>query len=52
MTDAPILSAVSTTMDTKDEDLDALVQQASRPTLASLFEQGKQAGLIKPVAEY
>lgn len=35
-----------------DETMDAMVQQASIPNLASLFKAGKKAGLIKPVAEY
>jgi hypothetical protein len=35
-----------------DDTIDTLVQQASIPSLATLFRQGKQAGLIKPAQEY
>lgn len=36
----------------KIEDFDRLVEQASIPSLASLFKQGKAAGLIQPAADY
>lgn len=32
--------------------LDQLVQDATVPVLADLFQQAKDAGLIKPVHEY
>jgi len=35
-----------------DEKLDALVQQASTPNLASLLRKGKESGLIRPVQQY
>lgn len=43
--DEPIVSDPADT-------LDSLVQQASIPNLASLFKQGKKAGLIQPGQEY
>ena len=36
----------------EDEILDTLVEQASRPTLASLFKSAIKSGAIKPVAHY
>lgn len=35
-----------------DDKIDALVEGASIPNLASLFKQGKKRGLIKPAREY
>lgn len=35
-----------------EEVLDALVEKASKPTLAMLFQMGKDKGLIAPVAGY
>ena len=32
--------------------VDALIERASRPRLASLIEQGKEAGLIETANEY
>jgi hypothetical protein len=46
------LSEGSASLTGPDDELDAMVSKASRPTLASLFEQGKNAGLIKSVAAY
>ena len=34
------------------EILDRLVEQASRPTLASLFKSAIKSGVIKPTAHY
>ena len=36
----------------EDEILDKLVEQASRPTLASLFKSAIKSGAIKPAAHY
>lgn len=52
MTESTPLSADPGKIRDTDDDLDALVSKASRPTLATLFQRGKDAGLIKPVAEY
>lgn len=52
MSDTANLSVISGTMENTDGDLDNLVSQASRPTLAQLFEQGKATGVIKPGKEY
>jgi hypothetical protein len=42
-----------TTDKVDDEDtMDALVQRASTPNLASLFKAGKDAGLIKAGPQY
>jgi len=35
-----------------DATLDLMVQQASAPSLASLFKQAKDQGLIGPVSHY
>lgn len=35
-----------------EQDLDHLVERASIPNLATLFQQGKEKGLIKPGKEY
>lgn len=35
-----------------DDDLDQMVERDSRPNLATLFQRGKDAGLIKPGKEY
>lgn len=48
---------VSVTTDTvsEDDELEALVEQdrkANAPTLAQMFQRGKDAGLIKPGKEY
>lgn len=34
------------------DTMDALVEQASIPNLAALFQAGKKKGLIKPVQAY
>ena len=36
----------------EDEILDRLVEQASRPTLASLFKSAIKSGVIKPAPHY
>ena len=35
-----------------DDSLDTMIEQASRPTLASLLKRGIDSGLIKPSHEY
>ena len=35
-----------------DDSLDSMIEQASRPTLASLLKRGIDSGLIKPSHEY
>jgi len=35
-----------------DDTMDAMVQAASIPNLASLFKAGKKRGLIKPTSAY
>lgn len=35
-----------------DDSLDEMVEQASRPTLASLLRRGINSGLIKPTHDY
>lgn len=35
-----------------DDSLDQMVQAASTPSLATLFQRAKDAGLIKPAKEY
>lgn len=35
-----------------DARLDELVESASVPNLAALFQQGKKAGLLKPTTGY
>ena len=35
-----------------DDRLDTMVQQASVPSLASLFRKAKQSGAIKPISGY
>ena len=35
-----------------DTKMDTLVEAASIPNLAALFQKGKDAGLIKPGVEY
>ena len=35
-----------------DETMDQLIQQASIPSLASLFRKAKEAGAIGPVSAY
>ena len=42
----------SLTAQQEDEILDRLVEQASRPTLASLFTSAIKSGAIKPAAHY
>ena len=42
------VSEVGTNMEVSDE----MMERASVPNLASLFQRGKEAGLIKPGKEY
>jgi hypothetical protein len=42
----------STFVSDPPDRLDHMVEQASRPTLASLVKQGIQRGLITPVQDY
>lgn len=42
----------SAKVETTEAELDVLVEQASIPSLASLFQQAKDSGLIKPGVEY
>lgn len=35
-----------------DDSLDTMIQKASVPNLATLFQRGKDAGLIQPGKEY
>ena len=35
-----------------DATIDRMVERASRPSLATLFQRGKAAGLIQPATEY
>lgn len=35
-----------------ESELDTLVEKGSVPNLATLFKQGKEAGLIKPTTGY
>ena len=35
-----------------DDSLDTMIEQASRPTLASLLKRGIDSGLIKPSHDY
>lgn len=46
--DDSVRGGVSVDADT----LDTMVQQASTPTLATLFKRGKEAGLIQPTTGY
>lgn len=39
-------------MSVADDRLDSLVQKASAPSLATLFQQAKQAGVIGAVSNY
>lgn len=39
-------------MSDQDSSLDEMVEQASRPSLKTLYQRGKSAGLIKPVQDY
>ena len=42
----------STFVSDPDDTMDHMVQQASRPTLASLVKRGLKKGLIKPIHDY
>ena len=47
--------SVPTDTVSEDDELEALVEQdrkASAPSLATLFQRGKDSGLIKPGKEY
>ena len=49
MSDTP--SSTSATVEDTDT-LDSMIQAASIPSLATLIQRGKDAGLIKPVQGY
>lgn len=42
----------STGVSVTDETLDKLIQEASVPSLSTLFSRAKQAGLLGPVTVY
>lgn len=42
----------STPVSVADDSLDTLVEQASTPTLAQLFQRAKDQGLIQPQQQY
>lgn len=46
------LSEGDTKVSVADDSLDALIERASVPSLATLFGQAKQQGLIQPVLPY
>jgi len=49
MTDTP---GATKTLSADEANMDQMVQAASVPNLASLFQHAKDTGLIKPVLEY
>lgn len=49
---APDTGSKGGTVSEDDGSLDQLVEAASVPNLAALFEAGKKAGLLKPVTGY
>lgn len=40
------------TLSEDDAKFDEMIRRASAPSLAELFQRGKDAGLIKPAKEY
>lgn len=52
--DVPLLKVVGNddAVSVADDTLDNMIEQASRPTLASLLKRGISTGLIKPSHEY
>jgi hypothetical protein len=40
------------TLSVADDTMDTMVQRASAPSLATLFQRGKDAGLLKPTQGY
>lgn len=51
-TDLDVCEHCGTVVSEVDATMDAMVQAASVPNLASLFKAGKQRGLIKPTSKY
>lgn len=52
-TDEPVCEECGTTIvSDPDDTMDALVEQASIPNLATLFKAGKKRGLIRPTSMY
>jgi hypothetical protein len=51
-TDKLVCSECNTPMSVASDSLDQLVQQASVPNLAALFQTAKDQGLIKAQVEY
>lgn len=39
-------------MSVPDDTMDTMIQRASVPNLATLFQRGKDAGLLKPTTGY
>lgn len=39
-------------MSDQDASLDQMVERASRPSLATLYQRGKDSGVIQPVQDY
>lgn len=52
--EVPVLSVVKDTpaLSVVDDSLDTMIEQASRPTLASLLKRGVESGAITPTPEY
>lgn len=40
------------TVSVPDDTMDTMIQRASTPNLATLFQRGKDAGLLKPTQGY
>jgi hypothetical protein len=51
-TPEPDVPAVFHPVSDLGDTLDSMIEQASRPTLASLLKRGIDSGLIKPSQEY
>lgn len=47
-----LAALVQGSIDKSEADMDTMIQAASVPNLASLFQAGKDAGLIKPTTMY
>jgi hypothetical protein len=50
--EVPRTSTFVSEVDPSVENVDELVEQASRPSLASLIKAGLERGLIKPIQDY
>lgn len=48
----PEVPRISTFVSDPDDRLDAMIEKASRPTLAQLVKRGVKAGLIQVMPEY